>query len=221
MPTDPARTPPGDRATSLVSCPRCGWSRTLGGFAAPWSRRADGSRCWTTTPRDRRRCTTSTWSPSSSPTRSRPGSPRRSSTCFFLTNTRSLSEADAVELNTRIGRMLFDLATRLGAPIDVVSRSDSTLRGHVIAEVRAGRRAPPGDRPRLRRCADGAGVLRGRPVHRRQRPLGPEWAPTCCRRARPSSRATPPSDTPPPTCATSSPRRVAGGPAGRHPEHHP
>jgi uncharacterized protein YgbK (DUF1537 family) len=59
------------------------------------------------------------------------------STCFFLTNTRSLSEADAVELNTRIGRMLFDLATRLDAPIDVVSRSDSTLRGHVIAEVRA------------------------------------------------------------------------------------
>ena len=33
--------------------------------------------------------------------------------------------------------MLFDLATRLDAPIDVVSRSDSTLRGHVIAEVRA------------------------------------------------------------------------------------
>ena len=59
------------------------------------------------------------------------------STCFILTNTRSLSEADAVELNTRIGRMLFDLATRLDAPIDVVSRSDSPLRGHVIAEVRA------------------------------------------------------------------------------------
>jgi uncharacterized protein YgbK (DUF1537 family) len=59
------------------------------------------------------------------------------STCFFLTNTRSLPEADAVELNTRIGRMLFELAERLDAPIDVVSRSDSTLRGHVIAEVRA------------------------------------------------------------------------------------
>jgi uncharacterized protein YgbK (DUF1537 family) len=58
------------------------------------------------------------------------------STCFFLTNTRSLPEADAVELNTRIGRMLFELADRLDAPIDVVSRSDSTLRGHVIAEVR-------------------------------------------------------------------------------------
>jgi hypothetical protein len=59
------------------------------------------------------------------------------STCFILTNTRSLAEADAVELNTRIGRMLFELADRLEAPIDVVSRSDSTLRGHVIAEVRA------------------------------------------------------------------------------------
>jgi uncharacterized protein YgbK (DUF1537 family) len=58
------------------------------------------------------------------------------STCFILTNTRSLPEADAVELNTHIGRTLFDLAARLEAPIDVVSRSDSTLRGHVIAEVR-------------------------------------------------------------------------------------
>jgi uncharacterized protein YgbK (DUF1537 family) len=59
------------------------------------------------------------------------------STCFILTNTRSLPEVDAVELNTRIGRILFELADRLDAPIDVVSRSDSTLRGHVIAEVRA------------------------------------------------------------------------------------
>jgi uncharacterized protein YgbK (DUF1537 family) len=42
-----------------------------------------------------------------------------------------------VELNTRIGRMLLALADRLDAPIDVVSRSDLTLRGHVIAEVRA------------------------------------------------------------------------------------
>ena len=41
-----------------------------------------------------------------------------------------------MELTTRIGRMLFDLAGRLGAPIGMVSRSDSTLRGHVVAEVR-------------------------------------------------------------------------------------
>jgi uncharacterized protein YgbK (DUF1537 family) len=59
------------------------------------------------------------------------------STCFVLTNTRSLPEVDAVALNTRLGRILFDLADRLNAPIDVVSRSDSTLRGHVIAEVAA------------------------------------------------------------------------------------
>ncbi|MDQ6752066.1 MAG: hypothetical protein M3017_01310 [Actinomycetota bacterium] len=59
------------------------------------------------------------------------------STCFILTNTRSLDEADAVALNQEAGRALFELERRLGAPLDVVSRSDSTLRGHVIAEVRA------------------------------------------------------------------------------------
>ena len=56
-----------------------------------------------------------------------------SSTCFILTNTRSLPEADAVELTGRLGRSLL----RLGAPVDIVSRGDSTLRGHLIAEVRA------------------------------------------------------------------------------------
>ena len=59
------------------------------------------------------------------------------STCFVLTNTRSLPEADAVALNRDAGRALCELAARLGAPVEVVSRSDSTLRGHVIAEVRA------------------------------------------------------------------------------------
>ena len=56
-----------------------------------------------------------------------------SSTCFILTNTRSLPEADAVELTGRLGRSLL----RLGAPVDIVSRSDSTLRGHFMAEVGA------------------------------------------------------------------------------------
>jgi uncharacterized protein YgbK (DUF1537 family) len=59
------------------------------------------------------------------------------STCFVLTNTRSLSEADAVALTTRVGRMLVDLGRRWDVPLEVVSRSDSTLRGHVIAEVAA------------------------------------------------------------------------------------
>lgn len=56
---------------------------------------------------------------------------------FVLTNTRGLSEADAVELNTRIAGQLFAVAASRDAPLDLVSRSDSTLRGHVLAELRA------------------------------------------------------------------------------------
>jgi uncharacterized protein YgbK (DUF1537 family) len=48
-----------------------------------------------------------------------------------------MGESDAVAVNTRVGRTLFQLSRRLDAPIEVVSRSDSTLRGHVIAEVAA------------------------------------------------------------------------------------
>jgi uncharacterized protein YgbK (DUF1537 family) len=58
-------------------------------------------------------------------------------TCFILTNTRSLPEETAVELTSSIGRDLFALADTFGTPMDVVSRSDSTLRGHLVAEVRA------------------------------------------------------------------------------------
>jgi len=59
------------------------------------------------------------------------------STCFILTNTRSLPQDAAVELTTRVSTDLFALGRSLGAPVQVVSRSDSTLRGHVIAEMRA------------------------------------------------------------------------------------
>src|SRR6478609_1806443 len=59
------------------------------------------------------------------------------STCFILTNTRSLPEDTAVELNTGISASLFALGRRLSAPMEVVSRSDSTLRGHVVAEIEA------------------------------------------------------------------------------------
>src|SRR5674536_302314 len=59
------------------------------------------------------------------------------STCFILTNSRSLPEAAAAEVNHTAGQALFELEQRLQAPLDVVSRSDSTLRGHVVAEVRA------------------------------------------------------------------------------------
>src|SRR6201992_3803378 len=60
-------------------------------------------------------------------------------TCFVLTNTRSLDEADAVALNERVARGLLAAGARLAPPgrVEVVSRSDSTLRGHVMAEVGA------------------------------------------------------------------------------------
>ena len=59
------------------------------------------------------------------------------STCFVLTNSRSLTEAEAVARNLDAARSLLELGVRLGAPIELISRGDSTLRGHVIAEVRA------------------------------------------------------------------------------------
>lgn len=58
-------------------------------------------------------------------------------TCFVLTNTRSLGEPAAVELNTLAARGLMAVARRRDARMHLVSRSDSTLRGHVMAEVGA------------------------------------------------------------------------------------
>jgi uncharacterized protein YgbK (DUF1537 family) len=54
-----------------------------------------------------------------------------------LTNTRSLDEADAVALNERVARGLLAAGERRSGRVQLVSRSDSTLRGHVIAEVAA------------------------------------------------------------------------------------
>jgi len=58
-------------------------------------------------------------------------------TCFVLTNTRSLDEPAAAERNTLVGRGLTAVAQRRDARIQLVSRSDSTLRGHLMAEVTA------------------------------------------------------------------------------------
>lgn len=58
-------------------------------------------------------------------------------TCFILTNSRSLPESAAVAANDSVGRALFELEARRGTPVDLISRSDSTLRGHVYAEVTA------------------------------------------------------------------------------------
>ena len=54
-----------------------------------------------------------------------------------LTNSRSLDEPDAVALNERLVRRLRRAASDSGIQIVVVSRSDSTLRGHYPAETDA------------------------------------------------------------------------------------
>ena len=57
--------------------------------------------------------------------------------CFVLTNTRSLAEPAAVERTRQAADGLIAVAGQRGARIQLVSRSDSTLRGHVMAEVAA------------------------------------------------------------------------------------
>lgn len=52
---------------------------------------------------------------------------------FVLTNTRALPEGEAVLLNTDVASQLMALYP----DVDIVSRGDSTLRGHVLSEVRA------------------------------------------------------------------------------------
>ena len=71
----------------------------------------------------------------------------------MLTNTRSLDEPAAAALNALAARGLLAVAGRRGARVQLVSRSDSTLRGHVMAEVAA--------LQAVRRQAAGRGYRRG------------------------------------------------------------
>lgn len=59
------------------------------------------------------------------------------STCFVLTNSRSLPESEAIERARELAVVAARLEQQFGGRIEVVSRSDSTLRGHVLAEIRA------------------------------------------------------------------------------------
>jgi uncharacterized protein YgbK (DUF1537 family) len=56
---------------------------------------------------------------------------------YILTNSRSLPLEAAKTLNTEIGRNLMEAATSSGCDFVVVSRSDSTLRGHFPGEMEA------------------------------------------------------------------------------------
>lgn len=55
--------------------------------------------------------------------------------CFVLTNSRSLDEAEARTLNHLVAADLYALEPDHGGTTELVSRSDSCLRGHVLAEI--------------------------------------------------------------------------------------
>jgi len=61
----------------------------------------------------------------------------RPAVVFVLTNSRSLARDRAVALAGRLGRQIRAASRRAGRAVSLVSRSDSTLRGHFPAEVDA------------------------------------------------------------------------------------
>jgi len=56
---------------------------------------------------------------------------------YLLTNSRSLSTAGAVELAMEVGTNIMEASRQTRRAFEIVSRSDSTLRGHFPAEVDA------------------------------------------------------------------------------------
>ena len=56
---------------------------------------------------------------------------------YLLTNSRSLTEAEAIEVTKRIGQQIKAAAELTGTRYWVISRGDSTLRGHYPAEMDA------------------------------------------------------------------------------------
>jgi uncharacterized protein YgbK (DUF1537 family) len=62
---------------------------------------------------------------------------RPSSTFYVLTNSRSFPEDEAARMNREISTYLASAATQTGTDFAIVSRGDSTLRGHYPAETDA------------------------------------------------------------------------------------
>lgn len=61
----------------------------------------------------------------------------KASVVYILTNSRSLTAQEAAKLNYHLGKKLRQIANKLNRKFSVVSRSDSTLRGHFPAETNA------------------------------------------------------------------------------------
>jgi len=62
---------------------------------------------------------------------------RRTPLFYILTNSRSLPTAKAVELTFEAGANILEASRQTGQAFEIISRSDSTLRGHFPAEVDA------------------------------------------------------------------------------------
>jgi uncharacterized protein YgbK (DUF1537 family) len=62
---------------------------------------------------------------------------RRTPLFYILTNSRSLPTAKAVELTFEAGTNILEASRQTGQAFEIISRSDSTLRGHFPAEVDA------------------------------------------------------------------------------------
>jgi uncharacterized protein YgbK (DUF1537 family) len=60
---------------------------------------------------------------------------------YILTNSRSLQEQEAVQLNHEVGNMIYEASLSVKRKVRIISRSDSTLRGHYPAEVIALKRS--------------------------------------------------------------------------------
>jgi uncharacterized protein YgbK (DUF1537 family) len=93
--------------------------------------------------------------------------------CFVLTNTRSLAEPEAARLTGQAAHDLLTIARRRGRRIELVSRSDSTLRGHLLAEVTAIQQAR---RDVLGRGFDGVLLIPAFPEAGRVTAGGIHWA---------------------------------------------
>ena len=70
---------------------------------------------------------------------------------FILTNSRALGEEETVRLHREIGRKVAAAAEELGVEFLLVSRGDSTLRGHYPAETESLREGLEGEGV----CVDG------------------------------------------------------------------
>ncbi len=62
---------------------------------------------------------------------------RRTGLFYLLTNSRSLPTKRAVDLASEIGANILEASRKTGQAFEIISRSDSTLRGHFPAEVDA------------------------------------------------------------------------------------